>query len=227
MIVCSGVQFKSSGPRPSPLGIATTSQMDKEIVLSKAELVLLLQNMNSEYLESNEASIPTEAQSVLLRILELSGRPVEFNLCDNSSVAGFVYIIDPERQGFLIVPCGPTAILNLPSVRGVFIMMKGISSLRTVASENRLDVTLSQSEVFLLNRKDSVAADSKKLNEKIRSKADVLQILSANRLPFDEGPDGVIMVLNVLALHPPYNSRSCYCNNEIILQKVREILDVD
>jgi len=212
-----------------------TSEVKHQPVISISiqELDLLSKNTRSEYLEPNEVSIPNEAQATVHQLLSLIGRAVEFKLRDNSTKTGFVYNLDPEQQGFIVVPCGRQGELELPSSKAVYIMLRGIRSLQSLQSCTRtIDTQLDITQLFQTQSSNSEQNGtypkedslSTKTEPEARSKESVLKLLTANRLPFEEKKSGVIVVMNSLTLTPPYTARSCRCGNEIILQRVREIL---
>eukprot|EP01104_Vermistella_antarctica_P015992 TRINITY_DN5358_c0_g1_i1.p1 TRINITY_DN5358_c0_g1~~TRINITY_DN5358_c0_g1_i1.p1 ORF type:complete len:205 (-),score=19.73 TRINITY_DN5358_c0_g1_i1:49-663(-) len=57
-------------------------------------------------------------------------------------------------------------------------------------------------------------------------KRKLLALLKKSRIPFQEAPDGeVVSAMNGLVkMYPPYDYKSCRCNNSVILNKVKTLL---
>lgn len=132
-------------------------------------------------------------------------------LCDGREISGFVYTIDPVSYCVVMKQSDGKNI--------TFIMGHSVTRITRSAHTEHQD----QNTDFIgrfINRDNKIYGEDELRIKKERLK----EWLVKNRVPVQEKND-CLEVMDVLLIEPPYNSESCQCTNEIVLSRVRNLIE--
>ena len=138
-------------------------------------------------------------------------------LVDNTCHRGLIYTVDPEaRHLIMLQPSeidGSRRALVLPMHAVVAIMQEAAAAPYAVPA---------------LHRSASTArtADNGPINETIseRRRAALCKRLTQQQAPFEELPNGELVVFGCVRVSPPYTAHACRCENEVVLDRFLEML---
>jgi len=145
-------------------------------------------------------------------------------LIDGSRHAGVLYAVDPESGHVVLLrPAKAEADDQAAGSRVAPLVLFGPSIVSIAQSP---DAAGAASEAHL----DRIApADcspsTQRTTDSEQRRAAVRAALRAERAPFEEHLDGTFVVLDCLQIGPPYARHSCRCENEIVLDRILELLD--
>lgn len=135
---------------------------------------------------------------------------VTFTLCDGRKISGFVYTIDPVSYCVVMVQNNDENI--------TFIMGHSVKLIaRTEHDGHQESIKFMDSFV---NRDNKLYSKDELIDKKEKLK----DWLSKNRIPVQEKDDR-LHVMGLLWIEQPYDSESCRCTNEIVLNRVRNLIE--
>ncbi|XP_022789427.1 gem-associated protein 6-like, partial [Stylophora pistillata] len=154
----------------------------------------------------------TSLPSVSLR--EFIDKKITICVCDNSRKVGWVLAIDPVT--YTVVLQEETE--NLNSKKLTFVMGHAIK--RVVLEEN------GGARPPKINFLELESTKEYSQDEIVKRKGDLIEWLTKNRIPVTESSEdsGVLSVMGVLFVEPPYDPESCRCSNEIVLDRIQKLI---
>lgn len=144
---------------------------------------------------------------------------VRLNLCESGELQGWVYTIDPVSYSVIIA--AETEEKHIDSKPIVIVMAKAIKQLQVVETTNAQPGWLNN---FATKKKHEYT------NEELKKrKASVVEWLNKNRVPIVEnskdGESENVHVIGGLVIEPPYEVESCQGTNEIVLERIRKLIN--
>lgn len=149
-------------------------------------------------------------------------------LVDGSIHRGVIYTVDPESRHLVLLRPPDDAAADAHAVRPMVLFADAIAQVWQDSSSGAAealpiaDVTLER-----LNpdgEADGCASDHMDAPLVERRRVALCALLRSQRAPFEEQPDGTLLILGVLLVNPPYTPRACRCENEIVLDRFLEML---
>ena len=150
-------------------------------------------------------------------------------MMDGSVHRGVLYTVDPESGHMVLLKPVPSEDGKMqPNIVTPFVLFA--ASLDYVAQDSD-DGTRNAHELFSnaklvhIGNGDADAGEISFDDSTIETRRQALMaLLSSQRAPFVEQPGGELLILGCLRIIPPYTPSSCICENEIVLDRVLEII---
>ena len=153
-------------------------------------------------------------------------------LQDGSVVCGVLYTADPE-SGHIVLLQPPAEGSHHPAtVVPQILFAQSIAQIHQNKIPGAPPVSPLHAGVASLKRvepdggassSDPAEAPFESATVELRRQA-LTALLRSQRAPFDELPGGELLILGCLRVAPPYTSRSCACENEIVLDRYLEMI---
>jgi len=142
-----------------------------------------------------------------------AGHTAEVLLKDKSKLSGYVHTVDLDA-GILFLRDIPDPDSQTSGTSTKCIMFHAVKSFEVgpLVDLEADEWTLAEVDV------DPHSANNKNRRERL------MKLLTERRIPYTEN-DGELCVLNTLMMKPPYILSSCECSNEIMLSRVRVLLE--
>ena len=149
-------------------------------------------------------------------------------LVDGSLERGILYARDPESGHVLLLRPDEQPGADRRAVRPRLIFSASISEVIQEPPEATPEQM--QFREALLTRvvegHEQRAGGEVEPSTQAARQAAVRDLLLAHRLPFEERERGVFVVLGCLEVGPPYTAHSCRCENEIVLDRFLQMLEM-
>jgi len=153
---------------------------------------------------------------------------ISVNGCNEMTVRGYVYSIDPESGAWLLTASkdlnlqGALRVVFAAAIKTVELDNEG--SMFRMFRKHKQATTIWPAEDFVQLPSIEATLSQHEGTAKYLTKAQLLDLLAQHHLPSTEEDCGVIRVLGSMTIHPPYRDESFQCANEIILNRVKNIL---
>lgn len=149
-------------------------------------------------------------------------KKVTITLCDNRRIVGWVYTIDPITYCVVVLPVKEDILSKDVLVKTrdsvMFLMGHAVNSIIIDQDDSSLEKP-NFKDIFQAANCKSYSED-----ELIQRKAKLEEWLKKNRIPVEGTDDGVLCVMGVLWIDPPYEADCCRCTNEIVLNRVQTLI---
>lgn len=164
-------------------------------------------------------------------------KEVEIISANDKKFRGRIYTIDPVSRSVALIIDSATEnrnktleTINAEGINSVIssshkFALKILvgSNIRSIVYTNEtVDENLKQKFDSLFLSEELIFTEQETKNRKERIK----NWLRVNRIPFEENnEDDTIIILQVLTVRRPFTVDSCFCTNEIILSRIRKLLE--
>ena len=140
-------------------------------------------------------------------------------LVDGSSQRGLIYTVDPESQHLVLLQPSADAMDGETSFRACVIPAHAVTAIMQ-------DAAPAPCSVDALRRTHDGGPRASEMSETRveQRRADLCVLLRAQRAPFEERPDGELIVFGCVHIRPPYTARACRCDNEMVLDRFLDML---
>ncbi|KAG8468322.1 hypothetical protein KFE25_013405 [Diacronema lutheri] len=171
-------------------------------------------------------------------IASLVGAHVELELLDGTRVSGLVYAVDPDTgHAIVCTPLEPQRTsADGVSVRPRVVFAHAIrrcTAAREPSWPACADLELVSHAAEPENAESGGPADANDAGERLRR---LCALLERHRVPFDvydhasapaaaETTMPIVELFHALRIEPPYTARTCACENELVLFRVRTLLE--
>lgn len=153
----------------------------------------------------------------------LCGQAVEVKLATGSSVFGVVYTVDPVSNSIVLIQfvsgSGPETVQLIPglSVVSVTNLPAGGAPCCPEPSE---ELSRWLASLFKSDGRGAMSEEQRK-----RTRKRLVDWLNRNRVPLTENPDGSLQIFDVVKIVPPFSVDDCQCANELVLGRVRSLIE--